>query len=964
MKHYTFLNHRQKYIYHFLLPALIAFYTSFKLNFITIELKAPVQGNEDNPYAASEFRYNMIAGKNNLYSVESRNNAILHLEKYNLNTKELAKGNSISSWSPLGPGNIGGRIRSIIIKPSNPNHILIGAVSGGIWKTTDGGLSWNSKTDVSPILSIGCMVKDVSNENIIYAGTGEGWGNIDAVTGGGIYKSTDFGESWTLLSSTMNTWNFKNIIKMDFDNLGNVYAVTKAYNWKYGGGGYYINGNLYKSTNGGTSWTSIGSGATNYFNGSDVAIINSNVIVFATKENGSTLGGIYKTTNGGTNWNKVSSGLPNNGYSRISISKDPNNINNLYAVFEATSIGAPDYGLKGIYKSTNAGDSWTELTKPSNLTSTGRSYLGAQGWYNNVVSIDPFNSNNIYVGGVEVMKSTNGGSSWNQISYWHTYYGTPYVHADHHAIVFHPTTQNIVYDGNDGGIYKTTNAGTSWNSLNNNLAITQFYGGAVSNTGNVFQGGTQDNGHLSYNSGMNWTQVEGGDGGYAAIDQNNSNICYEEYVYLDLAKSTNGGTIWVSATNGLTDAQNGNLCLFISPFSMNPENSNVLIAGSDKVWVTSNSASNWYQSSNSLGASISAVTIVNASANFLGFAGTSGGKVFRCTSLNPASGIDTWSDITPTGNNGAWVRRIAVDPNNKNNIYAAYSGYNNGTNLKHIYYSSDQGNNWTDISGDLPDVPVHSIVVDNITGSKLYIGTELGIFQTTNRGTNWIYANSGMPYYSPVDELVLQSGTNLLYAFTHGRGVFVTTSPLPVELESFSAKNIANKVAIVWSTATELNSNKFVVERSTINENNFNKIGEVKANGNSSSRKQYEFQDEVTIAGKYNYRLKMIDNDGAFKYSNSIQVDVKPPDKYALLQNYPNPFNSTTIISYQVAIEGPVKIILYDINGKELTQLINEIKSPGVYKVKLNADNFASGIYFYSLQTENLKITKKMLLIK
>ena len=361
------------------------------------ELK-PTAGREDDPNGASRFRYDMIRGKAETIDPLARQRAIKYT-KENLIAKSLNKTDNISSWSSLGPGNIGGRIRSIIVRPSNSNHILIGAVAGGIWKSTDGGASWTPKIDDGNPLAIGSMVND---GDVVYAGTGEGWFNIDAVYGGGIWKSTDFGDTWTLLPSTTgsNVWNFRDVRQMRIDPSGNVYAVTFAYNSKGGVGNYYTNGGLYKSSDGGASWSKISPTdyATNYFNGTDAIPVSSSTILFATNANGSTLGGIYRTTDGGTNWTKIISLLPTSNYGRIAMAQDPNNANTVYAVFAGNSTND---GLKGIYKTTDGGVTWSALSKPANLASTGDSYLGSQGWYDNIISVDPFNSNNIYVGGVD-----------------------------------------------------------------------------------------------------------------------------------------------------------------------------------------------------------------------------------------------------------------------------------------------------------------------------------------------------------------------------------------------------------------------------------------------------------------------------------------------------------------------------------------------------------------------------------
>ncbi len=739
----------------------------------------------------------------------------------------------------------------------------------------------------------------VNNGNTVYAGTGEGWGNTDAVYGGGIYKSTDFGETWTLLPSTLshNGWDFKTVRSIRLDASGNVYAVTRAYNYKGGVGGYHTNGGLWKSTDGGSTWNKISSTSiTNYYKGTDVIPVSSSTILFATHS-----GGMYRTTDNGAHWTEITAGLPSTDFTRIAMAQDPNNSNIVYAVYAGNSSND---GLNGIYKTTDGGLNWSVLPKPANLASTGSSYLGNQGWYGNVISVDPFNSNNIYVGGVDDMKSTDGGNTWSQLTYWNSYYGTPVVHADHHAIVFDPNTANTVYDGNDGGIYKTTDAGSHWSALNNGLEITQFYGGATAASGTMYQGGTQDNGHLKFISGTSWIEVKGGDGGYAEISQSNSQVAYEEYVYLDIRKTTDGGNTWSDAQNGLTDAGDGNVCLFIAPFSMNPENSDVLIAGSDNVWITTNAAANWSSSSATLssGEKVSAVTIVNATAPYLAFAGTTDGKVFKSSNSTApvADGGDglnktnaTWTEITPPGNNGAWVRRITVDLSDKNKIYVCYSGYNNDgvTPSRHVYYSSDQGSNWQDISGNLPDVPVHSLVIDSDDSQKLYIGTETGVYETSDRGGTWIKRGNGMPDYVPVDQLVLQSGTNKLFAFTHGRSVFRTISPLPVELTSFNAQANSNNIELSWITATEVNNYGFDVERK-IDTKNWEKIAFIEGHGNSNSNKYYSFNDKgIATTGKVFYRLKQINLDGTFEYSKTIEVVIDAPNSFELLQNYPNPFN-------------------------------------------------------------------------
>ncbi len=432
-------------------------------------------GDRDNPDAAYRYRYEILAGNQQNVDFQQRRREAVGFTNRTMRSAKTLRKTSASTWSALGPGNIGGRVRSIAINPANSNQILIGSVSGGIWKSTDGGASWIPKSDSLDVMAIGSMVIDPTNSNIVYAGTGEGWLNEDAVYGGGIYKTTDFGDTWTLLSSTIgaSVSNFRDVMKIAADPSGNIYAATKDYTYVYGLGEYTKAGGLFMSTNGGTSWEKISStnDSTNYFTPDDVIPVSSSVIVFAVESNGSTLGGIYRTTDGGTTWSKITSSLPTANYRRIAFAQDPNNANTLFAVFESLDLtAAGDGGLKGIFKSTDAGATWTQLAAPQKLPSTGGlSYLKDQGWYDNVIAVDPFNSNNIYVGGIDLMKSTNGGSTWSQVSFWDPYYGEPYVHCDHHAIVFDKNNEGTIVNGDDGGVYKTTDAGVHWTSLNNGL---------------------------------------------------------------------------------------------------------------------------------------------------------------------------------------------------------------------------------------------------------------------------------------------------------------------------------------------------------------------------------------------------------------------------------------------------------------------------------------------------------------
>jgi hypothetical protein len=239
------------------------------------------------------------------------------------------------------------------------------------------------------------------------------------------------------------------------------------------------------------------------------------------------------------------------------------------------------------------------MTVPGPAYSGSDNYAGTQAWYDNIIYIDPNNSSTLYAAGLDFWKSNDNGSSWTQKTNWYTQAGAPqYVHADHHAIAFAPSNSNLMFLGTDGGIFKSTNKGENWTSLNNSLFITQFYYGAVNPTGTTYFGGAQDNGTLRSTGSNNWSEVIGGDGGAVEVDFSNSNIVYGEYVKLAFFKSTNGGNTFVKSMFGIpvgTGFWDGTTdrTLFISPFSMDPNNSNTLVAGTYRIWRTTNSAGNW-----------------------------------------------------------------------------------------------------------------------------------------------------------------------------------------------------------------------------------------------------------------------------------------------------------------------------------------------------------------------------------
>ena len=494
--------------------------------------KANANLKNDQPDKALLWYYEQRAYPNNSIPDNWRSEAYRHIS---LNNVSLSNSPNALTWTQLGPGNIGGRIRAIAVHPTDPNTVYIGAVAGGVWKSVNGGSTWTSLNDFMANLAVVSLVIDPANPNIIYAGTGEGFYNLDAIRGAGIFKSTDAGASWSQLSST-NNLNYYYVNDLDYDAVNGVlYAATRK--------------GLYASADGGGSFTT----KISYTNGNDIhftdiEIAYTNPTTIYTAYGLFSQSEIWRSIDGGSSF-QANASL--NGAGRIELATSKSNTGYVYvSLMDLNTNGTLWFGY-----SSDAGNNWAQVDTPGpSLSAT--TYTGGQAWYDNIVSVDPDNHNNVFAGGIDNFKSTNAGTSWTQKTNWYSGAGFQYVHADQHAMAWAPSNSNIVYLGNDGGIWKSTNKGENWTSMNNNLFITQFYYGAVNPTGTVYAGGLQDNGTIRTTGSTNWGEIFGGDGGATEIDFSNTNNIYMEYVNLAIFKSTDGGATTFKAMNGIPTGPN------------------------------------------------------------------------------------------------------------------------------------------------------------------------------------------------------------------------------------------------------------------------------------------------------------------------------------------------------------------------------------------------------------------------
>ena len=699
--------------------------------------------------------------------------------------RQLKKDTTV--WEFAGPTNICGRITDVEMHPSDMETVYIGAASGGVFKTTDVGNSWVSIFDDALSLSIGDIAIAPSDPEIVYVGTGEanaGGGSL-AYDGVGIYKSSDGGDTWDYLGLEESRNIGRMVVHPDNPDvlyvaaMGNLFADTPERG-------------IYKTTDGGQTWQNI-LFVSDSTGGIDIVINpeNPDTLYAAMWERvrrtdrrsyGGLTCGIYRTYNGGQTWTELTNGLPSPGTNvgRIGIDISNSNPDILYAIY-ADKTGYFD----GVYKTLNGGDLWTQ-TNDGSLESCYQSY----GWWFGRIEVDPVDPDIAYVIGFDLYKTSNGGNSWSDISGWD-------VHVDQHGLYVHPQNHNLLFLGNDGGYYTSQNGGNSWDWINN-LPITQFYTCEVDDQfPDRLYGGAQDNGTNRTLTGNtdDWELIYGGDGFYVLVDPYDNNYVYAEYQYGNLARSTNGGNSFSTALNGISSADRKN---WNTPVVFDPTNTEILYYGANRLYKSENRAASWSPVSTDLtngpGVNLTYGTISTISVSPVNpetiYVGTDDGNVW--VSAVNGMGWELLSAELPE----RWVTRVAADPIEENTAYVTFSGYRYDEFIPHIFKTTDKGENWEDISGNLPEAPINDIIIDPENNSVLYIASDVGVFVTRDMGINWEVLGSNLPNV-PVNDLALHNETRSLVAATYGRSMYkydLYQDTVSTSIHQFSEK--VNKLVI------------------------------------------------------------------------------------------------------------------------------------------------------------------------
>lgn len=676
----------------------------------------------------------------------------------NETTRKLKKSASRSSmtdvnWIERGPRNVGGRTRGMIFDMADTtrNTILAGSVAGGIWRGSNiFGISetWTNLTPDLSNLAISTLAQDPSNPQIIYAGTGEGWFNGDAVRGVGIFKSEDGGQSWFRLSSTGGS-AFRYVQKLLIDDNGNIYACTRG------------NG-LMRSNDEGKSWEKVlGSNVGGFSDRAADIEIASDGTIYASLGVYS-IDGLYRSTDNADSWEYIhGNGMPDQGYRRIEIAVSEIDTNRVYAILEAS-----DGSCLGIYRSENKGDAWTSLPIPE--SSNGLVFGRSQLWYDLTAEVSPDDPDHIVIGAVNLFRSANGGDSWTQLSNWFQTSDVPYVHADQHNVLFDSNNPGRVLFANDGGIFTSVNfqiGNPQFNHSVNEYNVTQYYSCAVHPLDNqIISGGTQDNGTqlLFTDESTEAVKISGGDGGY-------THFAGEDGEYLISSFTNNNYNVYLDFDFYRNiDFAGGS---FINPTLVIGNN---LYGNADageyfRVDVTDLSSEVEYVFVESIGNDqIRHLSISPNIPNRIYF-GLGDGRVVYVDSV----GQDIEKQGVEIFNRSGSISCVAVEPGDEDHILVTISNYGEIS----VYESWNGGQNWQFAENNLPDMPIRWAAFAPGRHQEVLLATEAGVWRTDSIQGVWTewYPDPDFPAVR-TDMIKIHELTGRVVVGTHGRGIFITDS--------------------------------------------------------------------------------------------------------------------------------------------------------------------------------------------
>ena len=696
--------------------------------------------------------------------------------------EEARAGGRDATWIPRGPTNVGGRITDLAVDPRDANRVYAAAAEGGILRTDDAGQHWLPLFDEGPALAMGAVALDPANPDIVYAGGGEvnpGGGSV-AYGGAGLFRSPDRGANWEPLG--LEAVGAIGRIRVDPANSQQIFVAAMGQLWETD-----AHRGVYRSTNGGASWQQV------LFVADDTGCVDliqrpdqPDVLLAAMWQRlrqpeaydyGGPRCAVYRSTDGGDNWTLLSGtgGLPAASATggRIGLdlcAADP-------AVMCAVFADRTGY-FTSLWRSTNGGDTWTR-TNDSALSGIFASY----GWWFGNVRIHPANPLTIWVLGLDFYRSTTGGCWWSSAG------GS--MHVDHHGLAFGRGASPVIYNGNDGGVYRSTNGGTAWTLLPDQ-PVTQIYRLALdASNANALLLGAQDNGTNRSTSGAanDFVNIYGGDGFGPLVHPTNSLRIWALYQYGGLGYSSNGGGSFSGATGGIGGSDR---IAWNAPLIQDPTNVDRRYFGTNKLYRSATNTS-WTAVSGDLTGgphanvsgqvrgTLTAIAVSPLDGQVL-WAGSDDGYVN--VSVN---GGTNWTNVAAALPD-RWVTSIHGDPFDRETAYVTISGFRWTEALPHVFRTTDLGATWEPIAANLPEAPANDLIPDPATPGRLWVATDVGVFQTANGGASWTMLGADLPNVV-VSHLAFDPVNRLLYAGTYGRSVFtcavddLTAAP-PAELAS------------------------------------------------------------------------------------------------------------------------------------------------------------------------------------
>ena len=797
-------------------------------------------------------------------------------------------GATTGKWKSLGPSNKPvpssgqpnglGRINGIGIHPTDNDIIFVGSPNGGIWRTYDGGSTWTSNTDTNFVMQISAIIFDPLNPSIVYAGTGDR--DAGARSPRGVMKSVDGGINWSVSNTGMgNVVVGKLIIHPTQTNI--LVAATSD--------------GIYRSINSGQSWTRTSS-SSNHFkelveNPSDFNI-----------QYAGQGAAYFRSIDGGQSWTKIT--LPVNG-NRLAIGVTPDDPSYVYIV------QCSQRAFAGLMLSTDTGKTFTTQSTTPNIMdwSTNGSGTSGQAWYDLDIAVDPKNKTHIYVGGVNVFKSTNSGRNWLINSHWTGSGGVPAVHADHHVFEW-SADGNTLYDGNDGGIARTTNGGPNWTDISDGMAISEVYKiGQHSYNENRVICGYQDNGSAIYRGVGNWTTEIGGDGMECAFDDQNNSYVYGALYYGAIRRSSNGGSSFNSITGGISEQG-----AWVTPYILEEGNTNTMFVGmTSYIWRNSNvrTGQSWTNISSNVSTAGGAWSVLESSPadNDILYAVRSGKRFFRTDNANAAN--PTWTDLTSNLPAGV-PSDVEAHPWDENVVYI--------TAGSKVHVSTDKGNSWTDITGNLPGTAKRTIAYDKFSAGGIYVGGTPNVYYIDSSMSDWVEYSYGLPGDVSVTELEifydLNNPTNSqIRAGTYGRGLW--------SIELFDIENREPTAVIMGDSGNYCLSNTITL-----------------------------FGDSSKKASEYNW---MINPSSGFSYVNgtthsskNIELSFQKEGFYSVSFIAKNYFGADTL-------EMKNGIVMSNDSNQYCSTITGSFVSSGygITRVQLEDIDKASGSYMGSISNQN-----------